>query len=203
MTMEEYLKRGGESIWIVYAAFILGIPARQIRITAVKEGSVIVDFLIGSPSSGSYEAQQKKLAEIKAKLDTAVKTGTLNPYKDENPEIIILNYESGIITPDALESCPNGQYVDNISNVCADCPKSCPNCATDPCDEDDGGANLGAILGGVLGGLALIMVLVVLVVLYKKGTFTSSKKSQSPSSAKYDLAHSQPTSPDTNKTVQA
>lgn len=93
MTMDEYIQTGGRSHWIVYAAFILGIDTKQLKITSVKEGSVIIDFVIGSPDSGSYEDQQNKLKEIKAALDKAVKAGDMNAY----PGAVILNYESGVV----------------------------------------------------------------------------------------------------------
>jgi len=93
MTMADYVKNGGASKWIVYAAFVLGIPAKNIKITAAREGSVILDFVIGDPDAGSYEDQQKNLKDIKATLDKAVKNGDMK-YEGA----VILNFESGIVS---------------------------------------------------------------------------------------------------------
>jgi hypothetical protein len=202
MTMEQYVAKGGAYYFLLKASYALKLPASTIALNTVKEGSVILGFSIASSGSGTLEEQQQQLVSIKSKLDNAVKTGDFNVYDDA----AILNFKSDIVSATAVESCSEGQYIDSVANICADCPDDCPNCLSatqcQPDSDDDDGANLGAILGGVLGGLALITVIIVLVVLYKKGTFGNLKRSQSPNVAKYNLAESNPTSPDAQKTVQ-
>lgn len=179
MTMEDYENAGGDEHITNDLAASLNKNPGDISIDSVTVGSVIIKFSIKSTGTGTLAEQQQQLKDIKAALDDAVKSGTLNAY----PTATILNYESGVVVITPVESCPSGQSPDS-NGICV--------------DNDDGGANLGAILGGVLGGLALIMVIALIA--YKKGAFANLTSAKSPSSAKYDLAKSQPTSPDSKTT---
>ena len=94
MTIEEFYAKGGELYFLVQAAKILGIPFGQLAMAAVKQGSVIMEFVIAGDGKGTLEEQNQQLIEIKAALDKAVKTGALNAY----PGALILNYESNILS---------------------------------------------------------------------------------------------------------
>ena len=94
MTLKEYNDKGGDSYFITETSKALGIDKSLIKITSVKEGSVIATFTISSSGGTTLADKQKQLADVKATLDDAVKTGALNVY----PGAVILNYESGIVT---------------------------------------------------------------------------------------------------------
>jgi len=97
--------------------------------------------------------------------------------------------EEGVVST----SCTPGQYYSDTDSECKDCPSGCPNCLSDTeCNKASN--HTGAIVGAVLGTLCFASVAGVLAV--KKGALAGLKSAFSPKSAKYNLAQSNPTSPD-------
>ncbi len=91
MTMDQYNAYGGDQ-YIKDLSASSGIPEESFTITKVGVGSVIINYIVKS-SGGSLAAQKAELAKLKAQLDTAMKSGTINTFNGAQ----VLNYESGIV----------------------------------------------------------------------------------------------------------
>ena len=157
MTMDDYLAYGGD-YYIKILAGAAGVPTSSVTITKVGVGSVIINYVIKS-SGGSLAEQKEELEKIKAQLDEATKSGTMNAFGGAK----LLNYESGVVV-----ISKGFAYVNNCLIY-----KKAEEDESE--DEDKKSKHLGAILGGVLGGTALIVAIGLLIgYAYKKGFFKKS-----------------------------
>jgi len=148
MTLEEFNTAGGRNFFLIKAAEALEIELSQVEGVSVRQGSVIVSFLIYTLSSDATTTTE----DLKTLFKAAVDGDNMNFYSGA----AVLDSSSHVAS---INGCRAGQYLDP-SFVCRACPDGCDTCSS--ADEDCGGTNVGAIVGGVIGGIALVVLLVVI-----------------------------------------